>query len=354
MLSEQEMRPPILLDGCCWSHGPGLQSCLLLSPVLVQPLPLPLPGSSEGQAHLAGNEKQRVPAVHPPAPAHSPRPLRCKASCALPVLAGAQPVARGHTGTAEPSQQLPFKAHRVSQGLPAWRGNHGHSTETPTASRAWKGSPPARHRDPQHRPSSTGAERRAPGLSLPSRRHSSCCHHFCLLERGGRRLAEPGRARRPGGRGSAAWCRVPARRDPRARVVAFVFSPAITGATRGSSGATLPALSCPTPVALGQGHDPCPNVTPSPWGPAGLPGRGGLWPGGAVDPAWCSVEEWAARLPPSNFSPMLPGSCAAGPPARQLQARILTRMKSRRLALCPPTAADTAPAPAAAETTPDP
>lgn len=29
--------------------------------------------------------------------------------------------------------------------------------------------------------------------------------------------------------------------------------------------------------------------------------------------------EWAARLPPSNFSPMLPGSCAAGLPARQLQ-----------------------------------
>lgn len=83
-------------------------------------------------------------------------------------------------------------------------------------------------------------------------------------------------------------------------------------------------------------------------GAAGGAGRGGLWPGGAVDPAWCSVEEWAARLPPSNFSPMLPGSCAAGPAARQLQARILTRMKSRRLALCPPSAADTAPAPPAA------
>lgn len=199
-------------------------------------------------------------------------------------------------------------------------------------------------------------QQRAPGVGLPSRRHSSCCHHFCLLERGGRRLAEPGRAPRPGGRGSAAWCRVPGRQDPQERPVGFFFSPATPGATRGSSGATLPALSCPTPVALGQGHDPCPNVTPSPWGgwrgPAGLPGRGGLWPGGAVDPAWCSVEEWAARLPPSNFSPMLPGSCAAGPPARQLQARILTRMKSRRLPLCPPTAADTAPAPPAAQTSP--
>lgn len=89
-------------------------------------------------------------------------------------------------------------------------------------------------------------------------------------------------------------------------------------------------------------------------GRAARQSRGGLWPGGAVDPAWCSVEEWAARPPPSNFSPMLPGSCAAGPPARQLQARILTRMKSRRLPLCPPTAADPAPAPPAAPAPPVP
>lgn len=51
-------------------------------------------------------EQQRVPAVHPPAPARSRRPLRCEASCALPVLAAAQPVARGHTGTAEPTAAL--------------------------------------------------------------------------------------------------------------------------------------------------------------------------------------------------------------------------------------------------------
>lgn len=184
---------------------------------------------------------------------HQPAPLaRCAAKPPVHCPCWQQP-SRWHGDTpGQPSQQLPFRVQGVA-------GDQGHSTETPR---------PAGHGN-AHRRQGTETpaapqQRSAPGLSLPSRRHSSCCHHFCLLERGGRRLAEPGRARRPGGRGSAAWCRVPGRQDP--QLLGFVFSPAVTGATRGRSGATLPALSRPTPVALGQGHDPCPNVTAGPWG----------------------------------------------------------------------------------------
>lgn len=64
----------------------------------------------------------------------------------------------------------------------------------------------------------------------------------------------------------------------------FVFSPA----TPGSSGATSPALSRPAPVALGQGHDPSPNVTPSPRG-----GSEGV--GGAVQRQAGSSRDWGGR-----------------------------------------------------------
>lgn len=155
MLSEEEMRPPIPLDSCCWSRGSGLQSCLLLSPVLVQLLPLPLPGGSEGQAHFASNETAASSCQAPSSTSPLPSPAALQSLLCTACPGRSAPA--GGTGTHRDSRanSCPWKC-RVSRGLPAWRGDHGHSTETPTASRAWKRSPPARHRDPQHRPGSRG------------------------------------------------------------------------------------------------------------------------------------------------------------------------------------------------------
>lgn len=155
MLSEEEMRPPIPLDSCCRSRGSGLQSCLLLSPVLVQLLPLPLPGGSEGQAHFASNETAASSCQAPSSTSPLPSPAALQSLLCTACPGRSAPA--GGTGTHRDSRanSCPWKC-RVSRGLPAWRGDHGHSTETPTASRAWKRSPPARHRDPQHRPGSRG------------------------------------------------------------------------------------------------------------------------------------------------------------------------------------------------------
>lgn len=140
-------------------------------------------GTARGEQVLQAMNRQRIP---PPAPACSPRSPPCKASRALGRSQA------GGTGMRRdsPANSCPLK-HRVSRG------------------------PPAQHGDPHCHPSSGGAGGRGrQGGGLPSRRHSSCCHRFCLLERGGRRLGEPGRAPRPGGRGSAAWCRAAERQDP--------------------------------------------------------------------------------------------------------------------------------------------
>jgi len=127
----------------------------------------------------------RAPLQHQPAPLArrvAKPPVRCPSR---------QEPSRWHgDAPGQPGQQLPFKARGVA-------GTTG------TARR------------PRRRPSSREAGGRGRrGGRLPSRRHSSCCHRFCLLGRGGRRLGEPGRAPRPGGRGSAAWCQAAGQQDP--------------------------------------------------------------------------------------------------------------------------------------------
>lgn len=106
---------------------------------------------------------------------HSPLWVRC----ALPVLAEAE---HGDT-QGQPGQELPFTAPGAAGPGAAQR--------------------PHRSAPQQRRAGGTGRR----GARLPSRRHSSCCHRSCLLERGGRRSGEPGRAPGPAGRGAAAWCR---------------------------------------------------------------------------------------------------------------------------------------------------
>lgn len=76
--------------------------------------------------------------------------------------------------------------------------------------------------------------------------------------------------------------------------------------------------SRPAPAAPSQRHDQSPNVTLSPRG--GSEGAGGAvrrqaGSGWGVLVTEHGAVEWAARLPPSNFSPMLPGDHV--PPARQ-------------------------------------
>lgn len=136
MLSEQERRPPIALDSCCWSRGSELQSCLLLSPVLVQPLPLPLPGGSEEQAHFAGTETAARSHRAPSSSSRCPRPLLCRASCAGRSPAG------GTAGTHRDSRASSCPLKRGVSRRP--RAQHG------APSRARKRSPPARHRAPGH------------------------------------------------------------------------------------------------------------------------------------------------------------------------------------------------------------
>lgn len=204
--------PPISPNVCCQAEAmaPGCKAATPcpLSPLLVQPLPLP--GCSEGRAHFAGRE---FPPDTPPAPSRSPR------SPSLRRLSW-QELSRWHGDTpGQLGQQLPFKA----QGVTGTAGRDG---------------------DPHHRPGSRGAGGRGRrGGGLPSRRHSSCCHRFCLLGRGGRRLGEPGRAPRPGGRGSAAWCRAAERQDPTGPAGGFRPFSGKPRVLRGHLAGTVP--SCP-------------------------------------------------------------------------------------------------------------
>lgn len=169
--------------------------------------------------HLQQQDHNGMGEMWPPPHGLKPQPeatLLLLAAAPAPSLAALQslhaaPLARGHAGTAVPTATL--QSARC----------HG----DPTAG--------------------TGAQGRAGG-GLPSRRHSSCCHRSCLLERGGRRSGEPGRAPGPGGRGSAAWCRAA---EPRG-------SPPLSSRLRHghrSSGVTPPAPSSPSGVPLHQGHD---------------------------------------------------------------------------------------------------
>lgn len=155
-------------------------SSLCLSPSL---------GAARGERILQAMKQQQIPPAHP------------SSTSPLPSLAALQRL----LFTACPGRSRAGGAgtHRDSQAnsCPLKRGV------------SW--GPPAQHGDPHRHLSSRGTGRRGrQGQGLPSRRHSSCCHRFCLLERGGRRLGEPGRAPRPGGQGSAAWCQVAEWQDP--------------------------------------------------------------------------------------------------------------------------------------------
>lgn len=118
-----------MVQGCkAASSCPLSWSSLCLSPSL---------GAARDKRILPAMKQQRAPS----APAHSPRPLRCKASGAR--LSGQE---RSRDTPGQPSQQLPFKA-QVSRGLPAW-----HSTESPRA--AGHGNAHRRHGTETPRPPS--------------------------------------------------------------------------------------------------------------------------------------------------------------------------------------------------------
>lgn len=115
--------------------------------------------------HLAGNEtaasSRSAPSSTSPLPSPAALQSLLRAACPGRSPAGG----RGHTGTAEPRDSCPLKC-RVSQGLPAWRGDHGHSTETPAASRAWSAHRRQRTETPSTAPAAPGRAAQGTGAEL--------------------------------------------------------------------------------------------------------------------------------------------------------------------------------------------